>query len=105
MRLFQHYVISRIKEALASIDVPETTPTADPSQPAVAPADAVIFPENVTRQLEFYKEKALLVQDFEGFQALLEQAAVELGLNPAQDLGNIASIFNLYRTQAGENPL
>ena len=102
MRLFRYYIISKVKEALTD---PTPAPLSDPSQPTVAPEDSPVFPENIMRQLEFFKEKALLVKDFEGFSALLEQAAIELNLNPAQDLEKIASILNLYRTQAVDNPL
>jgi hypothetical protein len=88
------------------LDVPVQIPTSsDPSQPTIAPTDVAVFPEEIMSKLGFYKDKAILVEDFEGFSELLQLAAEETGLNPAQDLEKIASVFNRYRIENGKQPI
>ena len=116
MRLEKAYLIKVLGDALEQIqeladqtaspvgDHPEPLPQ-PPGAPAVAPPNAPLFPIDVMENIERYKEKALMIQDFEGFMALLTAVATELNLNPAVDLPNLAAIFNKWRLAEGLDPL
>jgi hypothetical protein len=96
------YLLKVLSDAL---DENKELPPNTPGGPAVAPPGSTPFSAEVMEQLEHYKGKALLIQDFEGFMALLNVIANELKLNPATDLPGIASVFNSYRVAEGLEPL
>jgi hypothetical protein len=100
--MFQYLVSRRVKKALATTEPGVISP--DPSQPSVAPEDASIFPEEMMLKLEFYKEKVLLVEDFEGFSDLVTHATQELLLG-VSETEKVAAIFNRFRLEAGKDPI
>jgi len=100
---YKSFIIASVKKVLAQ-DLVQIEPET-PGGPMVAPPDAPIFPEEVMRKLEAYREKALLITDFEGFIKLIEITIAELKLNPAQDNSKVASIFNLFRKENNLEPL
>ena len=103
MSYSKSYLLQVLADALAQEPIEQELPP--PVAPAVAPPDAPPFPVEIMERLDHYKGKALLVQDFEGFMALLNAIANELKLNPATDLPKIAGVFNSYRVAEGLEPL
>jgi hypothetical protein len=108
MNFPRSYLLKVLSDALEEhqeVTPPTTLLPGTPGAPEVAPPDAAPFSAEVMQQLEYYRGKALLVQDFEGFMALINTIANELKLNPAQDLPKIAGVFNSYRVTEGLEPL
>jgi len=99
------YIVKAVKDSLAQDAVaPVQLEQEFPGAPVVAPTDAPVFPEETMRKLDAYKEKAQLIQDFEGFMALLDYITNEEHLLPA-DRTKLASLLNRFRFEAGEDPL
>lgn len=105
MSFSKSYLLKVLADALDDNKETSGLPAGAPGAPVIAPPDAAPFPAIVMEQLEHYKGKVLLIQDFEGFMALLNVIANELKLNPATDLPNIAAVFNSYRVAEGLEPL
>ena len=104
MALHKTYIVSAFQHVLSQ-NLPQENLFQEPGEPAVAPENALVFPEDIMKKIQYYKDNAILVEDFESWMAFLENVAIELDLNPAQDLENLASVLNQYRISEGQPPL
>lgn len=73
-------------------------------EPIVVPEETSL-PDDVVREINFHKDKALYVEDFEGFMELAEKVTEEAGLSPVKDLEKVATVLNLIRKESGLPPL
>lgn len=94
------YVIKAAQDALKDLNVPLALDVEPVGAPVIAPPDALLFPEEVLRQIAFHKDKVLVVQDFEGFMALLDEIVAELQLDPGKGRTDLAAVLNSYRQAA-----
>ena len=94
--LLRSYIIGAAQDALSV----EETPQEQVGAPVVAPTDVSPFADEVLRQIEFHKDKALNVQDFEGFMGLLDVLVAELNLDPIKGRTDLAGVLNRYRKGA-----
>ena len=104
MALYKTYIISTLQHVIAQ-HFPQEETFNNPGEPSVAPEGTFIFPDDIMKKIEYYKDNAILVDDFESWMAFLENVATELALNPAQDLDDLASVLNQYRVTEGKKPL
>lgn len=77
----------------------------DDIEPAIAPKDVPIFPDEIMRRLQLYKDMAVAIEDFEAWMKFLERLTVELDLNPTTDYPKLAGILNQYRVAENKEPL
>jgi len=101
MSLYKTYIYAKVQEAVDELK----DPLKEPFEPALAPESAPVFSDEIMRKLDLYKDKAISVNDFESWMALLEKVATETGLNPATDFEKIASVLNRYRRDVNLEPL
>jgi hypothetical protein len=105
MSLSTTYIIAHVQAALdhnllAAEEVPKGT-----GEPVVAPESLPVFSDDIMCRMQFFKDKAIAIPDFEAWMQFLELVAGELGLNPATDFPKIASVLNRYRVDEGKEPL
>jgi len=105
MSLYKTYIIAQVGMALDENLLAEDSVPKNVGEPLVAPESAPVFTDDIMRQLQFYKDKAVAVEDFEAWMKFLELVANELKLNPATDFPKIASVLNRYRVDEGKEPL
>lgn len=97
MSFYKTYIVAKVQEAIDTLTAP--------TDPSVAPESSPVFPDEVMHKLEGYKDKAIGVNDFESFMALLEIVTTDLRLNPSSDFEKIASVLNRYRRENNLEPL
>lgn len=102
--MYKTYIYATVAQVLAE-NIPEQQPLNSPLEPMVASDDDMLFADDVLRKVESYKDKAVLVEDFESWMALLEIIATDLQLSPATDFPKVAAVLNRYRIANGKEPL
>ena len=105
MSFYKAYIIAQVNKALEQNLPAENTNPQDVGQPLVAPESVPVFPDEIMMRLQFYKDKAVAVEDFESWMKFLEIVANDLGLNPATDFPKLASVLNRYRVAENKEPL
>lgn len=105
MSLYKTYVIAQVQMALDQNLLTEENTPKGLGEPLVAPESIPIFPDTIMTKLQFYKDKAVAVEDFESWMKFLELVTNELKLNPASDFPKLASVLNRYRVDEGKEPL
>jgi len=105
MTLYKTYIVAQVQLALdQNLQTEENVPK-NVGEPLVAPESLPVFPDEVMTKLQFYKDKAVAVEDFESWMQFLEIVTNELKLNPASDFPKLASVLNRYRVDEGKEPL
>jgi len=105
MSLYLTYIMAHVQNAIDQNLLDGETTLKNLGEPVVIPDTVPVFPDETMRRLRFYKDMALIIEDFESWMMFLEKIANELGLNPASDFPKIAGVLNRYRLDEGKEPL
>jgi len=105
MSLYTTYIIAQVQQVLDQNLLAEETTPKNVGEPVVIPESVPVFPEEIMRRIKFYRDMAIIIEDFESWMAFLEKIANELKLNPASDFPKIAGVLNRYRLDVGMEPL
>lgn len=102
----EDYIIRILSEAIEVIrEEPSQEEPADISSPSIMSPSETALTEEQESELSKYIDKALMVEDFEGFLELLQHIADREGYNQAKDLDLLASFFNRERIAQNLDPL
>lgn len=105
MSLYVTYIVAQVQKALDENLMAQDAIPKNLGEPLIAPESATVFPDEVMLRLQFFKNNAIAIEDFESWMIFLEHVTNELKLNPATDFPKIASVLNRYRIDDGKEPL